>query len=65
LSTNKIFRPLNNFTTFIKSKNRIRMEEKMRKTDSMLGLFGAEVNVNIAVTANVKIDKGGGGGSNM
>jgi prepilin-type N-terminal cleavage/methylation domain-containing protein/prepilin-type processing-associated H-X9-DG protein len=38
------------------------MEEKMRKTDSMLGLFNAEVHVNIDFTANVNLGKGGGGG---
>ncbi|MDR1290806.1 MAG: DUF1559 domain-containing protein, partial [Planctomycetaceae bacterium] len=34
----------------------------MKKTDSMLGFLSAEVNVNIDITTNVKIGKGGGGG---
>jgi prepilin-type N-terminal cleavage/methylation domain-containing protein len=38
------------------------MEEKMRKTDSMLGLFNVEVNVNIDVTTNVNLGRQGGGG---
>jgi hypothetical protein len=37
----------------------------MRKTDSMLGFLNAEVNVDIDFTANVKLVKMGGGGSNM
>jgi hypothetical protein len=55
-------RSINNFfATFIKSKTNIEMEEKMKKTDSMLSFLSAEVNVNIDVVANVKIGKGGGG----
>jgi hypothetical protein len=41
------------------------MEEKMKKTDSMLSFLSAEVNINIDVTANVNLGKQGGGGSNM
>jgi hypothetical protein len=46
-------------------KTKIRMEEKMKKTNSMLSFLNAEVNVNIDVTANVKLVKMGGGGSNI
>jgi hypothetical protein len=40
------------------------MEEKMKKTDSMLSFLNAEVNVNIDFMANVNLDKMGGGGGN-
>jgi hypothetical protein len=41
------------------------MEEKMKKTDSMLSFFNAEVSVNIDFTANVNLGKRGGGGATM
>jgi hypothetical protein len=37
----------------------------MRKTNSMLGLFNTEVNVNIDFVTNVNLGKQGGGGSIM
>jgi hypothetical protein len=37
----------------------------MKKTDKKSGLLCVEVNIDIDVTTNVKIDKQGGGGSNM
>jgi hypothetical protein len=42
---------------------KIEMEEKMKKTDSMLSFLGTEVNINIDFTANVNLDKRGGGGA--
>jgi hypothetical protein len=36
------------------------MEEKMRKTDSMLSFVNAEVNINIDLTANINLGKQGG-----
>jgi hypothetical protein len=36
------------------------MEVKMKKTNQMLGLFNAEINVEVDVNANVKIERGGG-----
>jgi hypothetical protein len=40
------------------------MEEKMKKTNSMSSFLTAEVNVSIDFTANVNLDKMGGGGGN-
>jgi hypothetical protein len=34
----------------------------MKKTNSMLSLFNAEVNIDIDVMTNVNLDKQGGGG---
>jgi hypothetical protein len=65
LSTKKNFKRTIIFATFIKSTNQIEMEEKMKKTDSMLSLLDLEVNVNIDLTANVKIGKRGGGGATI
>jgi hypothetical protein len=42
---------------------KIKMEEKMRKTDQMLSFFNAEVNVSIDFTTNVNLGKRGGGGA--
>jgi hypothetical protein len=63
LSTKKNFRRTIIFATFIKSTNQIEMEEKMKKTDSMLSLLDLEVNTNIDFATNVKIGKRGGGGA--
>jgi hypothetical protein len=43
------------------------MEEKMKKTNLMLNLVNAEVNVNVDVTTDVKIGNQGkwGGGANI
>jgi hypothetical protein len=40
------------------------MEEKMKKTDLVLSLVNAKVNVSIDVTTNVNLGKTGGGGGN-
>jgi hypothetical protein len=53
------------FVHLIQSANKIEMEEIMKKTNSMLSFFNAEVNVNIDVTANVNLGKRGGGGTNI
>jgi hypothetical protein len=37
----------------------------MKKTDSMLSFFDAEVNINIDFAANVNLDKMGGGGATI
>jgi hypothetical protein len=37
----------------------------MKNTSSMLSFFNTEVNISIDFTTNVKIGKGGGGGSSM
>jgi hypothetical protein len=49
---------------FIKSSDKIEMEEKMKKTDLVLSLVNAEIDVNIDVTTNVNLGKTGGGGAN-
>jgi hypothetical protein len=41
------------------------MEEKMKKTNSMLSLLNTEVNVNIDFTTNINLGKQGGGGGKM
>jgi hypothetical protein len=41
------------------------MEEKMKKTNSMSSFLNAEVNVDIDFTANVNLDKMGGGGATI
>jgi hypothetical protein len=51
--------------TFIKSSNKIEMEEKMKKTDLVSSLVKAEINVDIDVTANVNLGNTGGGGANI
>jgi hypothetical protein len=56
---------VNNFATFIKSNNQNEMEEKMKKTDSMLSFLTAEVNVGIDFAANVNLGKRGGGGATV
>jgi hypothetical protein len=41
------------------------MEEKMKKTDSMLSFLTAEVNAGIDFAANVNLGKRGGGGATV
>jgi hypothetical protein len=41
------------------------MEEKMKKTDSMLSFFDTEVSVNIDFATNVNLGKQGGGGAKI
>jgi hypothetical protein len=41
------------------------MEEKMKKTDSMLSFLNAEVSIDIDFTANVNLEKMGGGGATI
>jgi hypothetical protein len=57
---------INNFNNFCNVYSnpiiQIEMEEKMKKTNQMLGLLNVETNVNfnVDVKANVKIGRGGG-----